>query len=61
MSSPINVSYVTPRAMIAVAVLFPVLDIVCVGLRVYIRRVQKASILADDWLLFPAVVCSLSI
>lgn len=61
MSSPINVSYVTPDAMIAVAVVFPVLGIICVGLRVYVRRVQEASILADDWLLFPALVRSLSI
>ena len=61
MSSPINVSYITPGAMIAVAVLFPVLSMVCVGLRVYTRCVQKASILADDWLLVPAVVRSLSL
>lgn len=56
MSSPINVSYITPGAMIAVAVVFPVLGILSVGLRVYVRRVQKARILADDWLLLPALV-----
>lgn len=47
--------------MIAVAVVFPVLGILSVGLRVYVRRVQKARILADDWLLLPALVGLLSL
>lgn len=61
MSSPINVSYITPGTMIGVAVLFPVLSIGLVGLRVSVRRIQKARLLADDWLLVPALVCFLSI
>ena len=60
MSSPINVTYVTPGAIISVAVVFPVLGTLCVGLRIYVRRVQKARILADDWLLLPALVGPLS-
>ena len=47
--------------MIAVAVVFPVLGIFSVGLRVYVRRAQKARILADDWLLLPALVDLLSL
>lgn len=58
MSSPINVSYVSPEAIIAVAALFPSLSIVFVGLRFYVRRVQRMKLLADDWLLIPALVCS---
>ena len=60
MSSPINVSYITPGTMIGVAVLFPVLSIGFVGLRFSVRRIQKARLLADDWLLVPALVCFLS-
>lgn len=61
MSSPINVSYVTPGAIVGVAALFPVLSITFVGLRFYVRRVQKAKLLADDMLLVPALVCFPSI
>lgn len=61
MSSPINVSYITPGTMIGVGVLFPVLSISFVGLRFYIRRIQRARLLADDWLLVPALVCFPSI
>ena len=61
MSSPINVSYITPGAIFAVAVVFLLLRILSVGLRVYVRRAQKARILADDWLLLPALVGRLSL
>lgn len=57
MSSPIDVSYITPGALIGVAALFPVLSIASVGLRFYVRRIHGAKLLADDWLLVPALVC----
>ena len=56
MSSPINVSYITPGAIIVVEAVFPVLSIVAVGLRFYARCLQKTRLLADDWLLVPALV-----
>ena len=59
MSSPINVSYITPGAVIVVAAVFPVLSIVAVGLRFYARWLQKIRLLADDWLLVPALVRTL--
>ena len=56
MSSPINVSYVSPQAIITVGAFFPALSVLLVGLRFFIRRFQKARLLADDWLLVPALV-----
>ena len=56
MSSPINVSYITPNAILAVSIIFPIFSVLIVSLRFYVRRVQNARLLGDDWLLLPALV-----
>lgn len=56
MESPIDVSYINQSSIMVAGILFPILSIVFVGLRFYVRQKQKVAILADDWLLIPALV-----
>ena len=56
MASTLNVSYISSQAFITVGVLVPALSVLLVGIRFFIRRWQKAKLMADDWLLIPALV-----
>jgi hypothetical protein len=44
-----NSGYASPRSVIAVSVVLPVLAVVAVSLRLYTRRRQKQPLLLDDW------------
>lgn len=46
----------SPVGTIGVGVAMPVLGVIFVALRFYTRRMMKNRILADDWLLIPALV-----
>ncbi|MCJ1312463.1 hypothetical protein MMC25_006137 [Agyrium rufum] len=46
----------SPASIIAVGAVFPVLCTIAVGLRFYTRHVQKARLMADDWLTIPTLV-----
>lgn len=49
--------YETPSHNIAAGIILPVVDIIAVGLRFWVRTKQKQALKADDWLLVPATVC----
>lgn len=56
MGFTIDTSYITPRGMLAGAIVPTVLAIIAVMLRFYVRRMKKQDLLWDDWLLIPALV-----
>jgi hypothetical protein len=41
--------YVTPKTIIAMGVVLPILGAFSVGLRFYTRRIMKARYLMDGW------------
>jgi hypothetical protein len=41
---------------LAIAILFPVLNVIVVSTRFYVRKRQKVPLQADDWLTIPALV-----
>ena len=47
---------VSPAALIAAGVVFPVLGILTVALQFYTRRLQEAPLMLDDWFLIPGLV-----
>ncbi|KAI1169769.1 hypothetical protein F4777DRAFT_571930 [Nemania sp. FL0916] len=53
--------YASPRFVIAVGVVFPVLSIIAVALRFWARSAQKAPLLIDDWLLVIAVAMNIGL
>ncbi|KAI6086756.1 hypothetical protein F4821DRAFT_278438 [Hypoxylon rubiginosum] len=48
--------YETPSHNIAAGIILPVVDIIAVGLRFWVRTKQKQALKADDWLLVPATI-----
>jgi hypothetical protein len=46
---------------LAVAIVIPILDLIVVFGRIYVRRKQKMSLGIDDWLMIPALVCFIHI
>ena len=48
--------YQSRPSILSVVVALPVLNIVAVALRIYVRKKQRQSLLADDWLTLPALV-----
>ena len=48
--------YQTPAAVVTLAVILPLIDVVAVGLRFYARRKQRLPLQADNWLTLPALV-----
>ena len=51
-------AYIAPRVVAAAGATFPVVCFVLVSLRLYARRVQDLKWGLDDWLVMPAVVCT---
>ena len=49
-------TYVNPKSVIAIGVLFPVLGAVAVALRFAVRLRRKNGLGIDDWLCLPALV-----
>jgi len=47
-------SYATPDGLYALATTLPIIGFSAVALRFYSRRLQKAPLLLDDWLIVPA-------
>ena len=52
----ISFKYATPGEMLAVCTVLPVLSIIVVALRLYARRIQRAQIGIDDWLILSGLV-----
>ena len=50
-SKEISFSYVTPGEMLAAASTLSAVAIILVGLRFYVRKMQRAHIGIDDWLI----------
>ena len=53
------VPYAAPGGTYTVSILLPVLGMLLVGLRIYTRILQRMPLGIDDWLMFPALVCSI--
>ena len=52
----LSFSYVYAPEVISLGAILPVVGIAIVGVRIYLRRVQKAAISIDDWLVLAALV-----
>ena len=52
--------YQSQASILSVAIALPLLDTIAVLLRFCVRRRQRQSLLADDWLTVPALVVQLS-
>jgi O-antigen/teichoic acid export membrane protein len=50
--------YVSPGNVLAAGIILPILNILFVALRFYVRRTQKERIGIDDWLSIPSAVLS---
>ena len=55
-TSELVVPYATPGGTYIVSILLPILGFIMVGLRIYTRRIQRARLGIDDWLMIPALV-----
>lgn len=55
-SNEISFKYVSPGEMIAASTVLPALSIIFVALRFYVRKLQRAQIGIDDWLIVPGLV-----
>lgn len=53
---PMPFSYVKPGEVFALGLVFPLVCIVLVSARLYVRRLQKQKLLADDWTAILAVI-----
>ncbi|KAI2468649.1 hypothetical protein F4781DRAFT_255364 [Annulohypoxylon bovei var. microspora] len=51
--------YQEPEHVIGMAIVLPVIDIIVVGLRFRVRRLQKLPLKLDDWLMIPATLMTL--
>ena len=49
---------VNETGVLAVAILFPLLDTAAVAARFYVRRWKKIQLGVDDWSVFAALVCT---
>ena len=52
----LSVPYAYSSEAVTAGALLPALGTIIVGLRFYVRRTQKCTIGADDWLMLPALV-----
>jgi hypothetical protein len=55
-SDPYFVPYVFHNSVLALGITMPIVCMLLVGLRMYVRRYQKAGLGADDWLAFGTLV-----
>jgi len=53
--------YADPGGLIVMGAIFPILGFIATVLRFYTRRLQKAKLLIDDWLLIPAEIVLIGI
>lgn len=51
--------YDTPSHVIAAGVVLPLMDIVAIALRFWMRIKQRQGLKTDDWLMIPATVCAM--
>lgn len=49
----------TPGVVAAAGATFPAICLVLTGFRLYVKRTRKVGWGVDDWLVIPALVCTL--
>lgn len=55
-ATPGTITRVTPAAILAAGITFPILGMIASALRFYTRKLQKARLMTDDYLIIPALV-----